>query len=227
MHGLRASLSACPFAIFNLLSAFHFPQTHTASTNPLSNLSRQPHLLPPTSLQEYCPSKRSNSDSTIPHCQSTMRSLQFHTIILFTVTLPLLTTSIPTTNANQTMTTSTTTNHPAALAQLPTSILPHALAADACPTPPTEFLPYAPPPGYTPAPGCPPASDGTQPSEGDPPAGFYGASGTGSGSGSSGSTSSAEASGAGDWRGRGAVGRVLLVMLGWWGLKVCVCSGSG
>ncbi|KAK0517115.1 hypothetical protein JMJ35_000270 [Cladonia borealis] len=39
---------------------------------------------------------------------------------------------------------------------------PH-LEADTCPTPPTEFLPYPPPPGYTPGPGCPPASEGTQP----------------------------------------------------------------
>lgn len=58
-------------------------------------------------------------------------------------------------------------------------------SAQTCPTPPTQFLPYAPPPGYTPAPGCPPAN--TQPSESNPPAGVYGSS-SGSGSGASGST---------------------------------------
>lgn len=137
-----------------------------------------------------------------------MLSLYSNTIILFTITLPL-TTPIPTTNTNRTRTT-----HPAALSNLPTSILPHELAADTCPTPPTEFLPYAPPPGYTPAPGCSPA--GTQPSEGNPPAGVYG----GSGSGSSGSTSYAEASGVGTLRIRGLIGRVMLVMLGWWGLSM-------
>ena len=61
---------------------------------------------------------------------------------------------------------------------------PITLKADQCPTPPTEFLPYNPPPGYVPGPGCAPASQGTQPSEGDPPPGYSGGSGSGSGSGS-------------------------------------------
>ena len=68
------------------------------------------------------------------------------------------------------------------------SISPIHLIADECPTPPTQFLPYPPPPGYVPGPGCPPASSGTQPSEFNPPPGVYG--GSGSGSGSSAETSS-------------------------------------
>ncbi len=88
---------------------------------------------------------------------------------------------------------------------------------------PTEFLPYAPPPGYTPAAGCPPASAGTQPSEDNPPAGFYG----GSGSGSSGSTSSsAEESGVGRLNAMGAVTRALVIVLGWRGLEWCVGVGG-
>ena len=150
-----------------------------------------------------------------------MLSLHFNTMVLVTITiavaLPLLTTSIPTTNTSQ-----PTSNHLPALADLATSILPHALVADTCPTPPTEFLPYAPPPGYTPAAGCPPASEGTQPSENNPPAGFYG----GSSSGSSGSTSSAEVSGAVRLKAMGAVGRVLLAVLGWRGLTRCVVWGA-
>ena len=140
--------------------------------------------------------------------------MNFLTIIA-ALTLPLLTTSNPTTNPNQTR----TSNPLPALAHLPISILPHVLAADTCPTPPTEFLPYAPPPGYTPAPGCPPASDGTQPSEGNPPAGFYG----GSESGSSGSTSSAETSQAGRLK---TSGRAFLVLLVWRGLSWCVGFGA-
>lgn len=146
--------------------------------------------------------------------------LNNNNMILFTViaalTLPLLTTPNPITNPNQTR----TSNPLPALAHLPISILPHALAADTCPTPPTEFLPYAPPPGYTPAPGCPPASEGTQPSEGDAPAGFYG----GSAGGSSGSTASAETSQAGRLKG---FGRVFLVLLVWRGLSWGVGLGLG
>lgn len=152
-----------------------------------------------------------------------MLSLHLKPMILFTITitLPLLTTSIPTTNPNQ-----TTNPHPAAPADLPTSILPHPLIADTCPTPPTEFLPYAPPPGYTPAPGCPPASEGTQPSENDPPAGFYGGSGSGS-SGSSGSTSSAEVSRAGRVTAMNAVARLWLLVVVWRGFgRVCVVVGG-
>lgn len=70
------------------------------------------------------------------------------------------------------------------------SISPVHLINDECPTPPTQFLPYPPPPGYVPGPGCPPASSGTQPSEFNPPPGVYGGSGSGSGSGSSTETSS-------------------------------------
>ena len=166
---------------------------------------REPYLLPPTSLQAYGPSKSSESEPN-SHCQSMMLPLHCNILILsaITLTLPLLTTSIPTTNTNQ-----TTTIHPPALAHLPTSVLPHGLIADTCPTPPTEFLPYAPPPGYTPAPGCPPASEGTQPSEN-------------SGSGSSGSTSSAEVSKAGRLKAMDALARVSLAILGWriskWGV---------
>lgn len=69
------------------------------------------------------------------------------------------------------------------------AISPVDLAADECPTPPTEFLPYSPPSGYQPGPGCPPASSGTQPSENNPPAGFYGGSGSGSGSSTQSSSS--------------------------------------
>lgn len=98
------------------------------------------------------------------------------TIALAIIILPHLTTSAPTNI------TSATTNILA--------VSPIRLAADVCPTPPMEFLPYPPPQGYVPGPGCPPASSGTQPSEGNPPAGFYGGSGSGSGSTSQ-STSSA------------------------------------
>jgi len=77
------------------------------------------------------------------------------------------------------------TSTPTNITNLILAISPTDLAADKCPTPPTEFLPYPPPPGYQPGPGCPPASSGTQPSENNPPAGFYGGSGSGSGSGSS------------------------------------------
>lgn len=74
------------------------------------------------------------------------------------------------------------------------AVSPIALAAEQCPTPPTQFLPYPPPPGYVPNAGCPPASSGTQPSEFNPPAGVYGGSGSGSGSTSQ-STSSANSLG--------------------------------
>ena len=109
-----------------------------------------------------------------------MRPLTLHTsakgtIALAIITLPYLTTSAPTN------VTSATTNILA--------VSPIRLAADECPTPPTEFLPYPPPQGYAPAPGCPPASSGTQPSEANPPAGFYGGSGSGSGSNSQSSSS--------------------------------------
>lgn len=228
MHRLRASLWACGYGKFNWGSRPSPPQQIDSPIPPENLISS----FPPHS-KEYRPSKHTPTENIISHCDSTMLSLHFNTIIIFftitITTLPLLTTSIPTTDPNQT---TSTTTHPAALADLPTSILPHELAADTCPTPPTEFLPYAPPPGYTPAPGCPPASQGTQPSEGDAPAGFYGGSESGSGSGSSGSTSSAETSEAGSLRGPSigvvvGAGRVLLVVLGWWGLKMCVCSGSG
>ena len=83
------------------------------------------------------------------------------------------------------------------------AISPANLAADECPTPPTEFLPYSPPPGYVPGPGCPPASSGTQPSENNPPAGFYGGSGSSSGS------SAQSSSGASSLRGRNLITRIL------------------
>lgn len=110
-----------------------------------------------------------------------MRLLTLHTsargtIALAIIAMPYLTTSAPVN------VTSPATNILA--------VSPVRLAADECPTPPTEFLPYPPPQGYVPGSGCPPASSGTQPSEGNPPAGFYGGSGSGSGS-SSQSTSSA------------------------------------
>lgn len=80
------------------------------------------------------------------------------------------------------------TSAPTNTTNLILAVSPVDLVADECPTPPTEFLPYPPPAGYQPGPGCPPASSGTQPSENNPPAGFYG--GTGSGSGSTTQTSS-------------------------------------
>lgn len=225
-HGLRASL------LLRLWKSLIGVSTNPHRLNKLSPPISPENLASflPLRTKVYRPRKGSNLEHH-SHWESTMHSLHSNTMILFTmtiITLPLLTTAIPTSNSNQTTTTTTKTttkHHLAALADLPTSILPHEIAADTCPTPPTEFLPYAPPPGYTPAPGCPPASQGTQPSEGDAPAGFYG--GSGSGSGSSGSTSSAETSEAGNLRGRGVVavgGRVLLVVLGWW---MCVCSDSG
>lgn len=112
---------------------------------------------------------------------SSMRLLTLHTpaggtIALAIITIPYLTTSAP-------------TNETSAATKI-LAVSPIRLAADQCPTPPTEFLPYPPPQGYVPGPGCPPASSGTQPSEGNPPAGFYGGSGSGSGSYSQ-STSSA------------------------------------
>ncbi|KAF6241227.1 hypothetical protein HO173_001022 [Letharia columbiana] len=208
--------------VMQVLIGLAFPQAHTASTHRLSHISGDHH--PPSShLAPSMPSKQTLSPQN-HHCpcQSTMLSLHFNTMIFLftnTLTLPLLTTSIPAPNTNQ-----TSKIHPPALAHLPTSILPHALEADTCPTPPTEFLPYAPPPGYTPAPGCPLASEGTQPSENDPPAGVYG--GSGSGSGSSGSTASAETSQAGRLKAMGAAGRVVLAVLGWRGLKWCVGWGA-
>jgi hypothetical protein len=72
------------------------------------------------------------------------------------------------------------TDHPTK--SLLQSISPVHLKDDLCPTPPTQFLPYPPPPGYVPGPGCPPAGSGTQPSEFNPPPGVYGGSGSGSGS---------------------------------------------
>lgn len=80
------------------------------------------------------------------------------------------------------LTSSAPTNQTSPTKDILLAISPANIVADTCPTPPTEFLPYSPPPGYVPAPGCPPASQGTQPSEGNPPAGYYGGSGTGSGS---------------------------------------------
>lgn len=214
MHMRRASLRAGGYDILIGLASH---KAHTASTDQLSTFSQDPHILPPTSFQVHRPRSR--------HRQPTMLSLHCNAPILFattlTLTLPLLATSIPTT-ANTNQTTTTTTTEPPALAHLPTSILPDALMADTCPTPPTEFLPYAPPPGYTPAPGCPPANAGTQPSEGNPPARSY----EGSESRSSGGTASAEVSAAGRSRAMGAVGRALLVVLGWRGLKWCVVLGA-
>lgn len=196
MHGFRASLSAGGHGILIRMGLQSPLCPHHLNRSILR--FRQPYLLPPTSLQAYRPSKSSESEPN-SHCQSMMPPLHCNILILsaITLTLPLLTTSIPTTNTNQ-----TTKIHPPALAHLPTSVLPHGLIADTCPTPPTEFLPYAPPPGYTPAPGCPPASEGTQPSEN-------------SGGGSSGSTSSAEVSKAGRLRATDALARVSLVILGW------------
>lgn len=108
--------------------------------------------------------------------------LKFHpsitsTFLLTSLAMPYLTSSAPTNR------TSPTTNPILAVS-------PIDLAADQCPTPPTEFLPYSPPPGYSPSPGCAPASQGTQPSQGNPPAGYYGGSGSDSGSGSSSQTTS-------------------------------------
>ncbi|KAL6721160.1 hypothetical protein ACLMJK_000262 [Lecanora helva] len=94
------------------------------------------------------------------------------TVILAVIAIPYLTASAP-------------TNTTSATDKQVLAISPVNLAADQCPTPPTEFLPYPPPQGYSPGPGCAPASQGTQPSENNPPPGFYGGSGSGSGSGSS------------------------------------------
>lgn len=49
-------------------------------------------------------------------------------------------------------------------------------------TPPTEYLPYPPPPNYTWPPGTSPATEDPQPSEFDPPPGFYTDARVGSGS---------------------------------------------
>jgi len=127
-----------------------------------------------------------------------MRLLTLHTsargtIALAIIAMPYLTTSAP---ANVT---SSTTNIFA--------VSPIRLAADECPTPPTEFLPYPPPQGYVPGPGCQSASSGTQPSEGNPPAGFYGDSGSGSGSGSG--SSSQSTSSALSLRGMNPIARIL------------------
>lgn len=113
------------------------------------------------------------SQSSLTRSSYSMRLFTLHTpvgstIALAIIIIPHLTTSAPTN------VTSAATNILA--------VSPIRLAADVCPTPPTEFLPYPPPQGYVPGPGCPPANSGTQPSEGNPPAGFYGGSGSGSGS---------------------------------------------
>lgn len=47
-------------------------------------------------------------------------------------------------------------------------------------TPPTEYLPYPPPPNYSWPPGTSPATENPQPSESDPPPGFYTDAGVGS-----------------------------------------------
>lgn len=210
MHGLRASISAGPYGTLIGVS-FHkltpplqrFLSDFLLRTSP----STSHHLTPRIPSRQNAPTRKRN-----PHRQPTMPPHPFTTLILLSATtlvLPLLTASTPTaTNTNQ-----TAGPHPPALANLPTSILPHALAADTCPTPPTEFLPYAPPPGYTPAPGCPPASGGTQPSENN--------AGGGSGSGSSGGTSSAETSGAGRLHATDAAGKALVVLLGWCAVVGC------
>ena len=114
------------------------------------------------------------------------------TIILALIAMPYLTTSAP-------------TNSTSPIIKPVLAVSPINLAADQCPTPPTEYLPYPPPPGYQPGPGCAPASQGTQPSENNPPAGFYGGSGSGSGSGSSSQTTSPATS----MRGRNPLARVL------------------
>ena len=85
------------------------------------------------------------------------------------------------------------------------TISPTNLADDTCPTPPTEFLPYSPPSGYTPTPGCPATSQGPQPSEGNPPAGYSGSSRSGQGSG----TTFAATSGAMGLRRVNLVGRFM------------------
>ncbi|KAL8713860.1 MAG: hypothetical protein Q9220_002005 [cf. Caloplaca sp. 1 TL-2023] len=78
-----------------------------------------------------------------------------------------------------------------AAALLPTTIaLPrnaHLIEARApVETPPTQFLPYPPPPGYVYPPGTSPATQDPQPTEFNPPAGVYGgASNSGSGQQSS------------------------------------------
>ena len=112
------------------------------------------------------------------------------TIILAFITMPYLTTSAP-------------TNSTLPIIKPVLAVSPINLAADQCPTPPTEYLPYPPPPGYQPGPGCAPASQGTQPSENNPPAGVY--EGSGSGSGSSSETTSPATS----MRGRNPLANIL------------------
>lgn len=221
-HTLTASLSP------SRLCSFHspiLPQAHTALTHPLStffNTFFTFSLFLSFSLSLSHHSKTDNRPSnTTRRCRPTMPSLpSTATTMLFaiTLTLPFLTTSIPmtTTISDASNETAGISHH--RLAHLPTSII----IADTCPTPPTEFLPYAPPPGYVPAPGCPPASQGTQPSEDNPPAGFYGGSSSGGGS-----AASVEVSGAGvAGRSKGAVvfGTVSLVAMvveGWRSLVGC------
>jgi len=136
-----------------------WPRTRTVST---PHKLIKSHLLPILFLKQ--------SSQTRPYSMRlcTRYTPVRSTIALAIIIIPHLTTSAPTNI------TSATTNILA--------VSPIRLAADVCPTPPTEFLPYPPPQGYVPGPGCPPASSGTQPSEGNPPAGFYGGSGSGSGS---------------------------------------------